>query len=306
MNGYMKDAAWLRFQTYLPKEGRFTGKTLPKEEEFSYGRFKVHTDRYIPLSFKGSIVMIHGLGLNGRYLSFLATRFLKEGYEVICPDLPFFGYTEYEGTVNYDDVTELIAYLADQQKDPVFLLGTGFGGTIAYDAATLSKKVRGILATSFPDPGDFATQVHFCGSEEAYRDAYDNMRRWQWLLPGKKCPLEDFTDGLRMTNNPDASKIPANDPKAGKAVLQMRFVYSVMQHVFRIPPAEYKGSPVFLGMPEKDEWFDPREQRGFFDRISTEKKECVLPGGGHLPIEPAATEAFVKEACAFIEEIRGN
>ena len=302
----MKDAATLRFQLYLPKESRFTGKTLPKEEVFSYGRFQVHIDRYSPKEPKETVVMIHGLGQNGRYLSFIASRLLKDGYEVICPDLPFFGYTVHEGTVNYEDVIDLMSYLGDSLKKPVFMAGTGFGGTAAYDAACAMKSVKGVMTTMYPDPKDLASQVSFCGSEERYRDVTDNLKRWQWLLPGKKIPLEDVADFSKITNHPDASKIIREDPHAGKCVLQMRYLYSLMNHEFRKKPEEFDRCPVLLAMPEDDAWFAVRERKGFFERIKAPKCECVLPGAGHLPLETEGVNALLSAMEEFMGRIIRN
>ena len=92
-------SSWKKVQEYLPEKSRLTESCLPDEYFVGIGRFGIHIDHYRVKEPKARIILFHGVGGNGRLLSFIAVPLMKQGYEVICPDLPLYGMTEYYGTV---------------------------------------------------------------------------------------------------------------------------------------------------------------------------------------------------------------
>jgi len=90
-------------QVFLPPKYRLNAKAEPEEHflELNNGN-RIHLDVYSPSEPKATIILFHGVGGNGRLLSFLAVPLLNNGYQVICPDMPLYGYSKYKGIVNYD------------------------------------------------------------------------------------------------------------------------------------------------------------------------------------------------------------
>ena len=100
--GYENDAIWKQVQEYLPQDYRINPNTRPEEDYLPLCGMKIHIDHYKVREPKATVVMFHGVGGNGRILSSIAVFLMKHGFEVICPDLPVYGYTEYGGKIDYE------------------------------------------------------------------------------------------------------------------------------------------------------------------------------------------------------------
>ncbi|MHB8066212.1 MAG: alpha/beta hydrolase, partial [Ruminiclostridium sp.] len=98
--------------------------------------------------------MFHGVGGNGRLLSFIALPLVKNGFEVICPDLPLYGYTQYKGTITYDLWVSCGAGIVEEFRNgdlPIFLFGLSAGGMLAYQVASKCPDITGIIASCILD-----------------------------------------------------------------------------------------------------------------------------------------------------------
>ncbi|MDR2906473.1 MAG: alpha/beta fold hydrolase, partial [Bacteroidales bacterium] len=127
---------------------------LPSEYFMEIGKFQIHIDHHKHLSPKARIVLFHGVGGNGRLLSFIAVPLRKAGFDVICPDLPLYGYTQFLGKVDYQDWvdvgSEIVKHFS-QDSVPVFVFGLSAGGMLAYQVACKCTTVKGIIATCLLD-----------------------------------------------------------------------------------------------------------------------------------------------------------
>ena len=134
---YGKDGYWKKVQEYLPEENRLTGVWRPDEYFVGIGRFGIHIDHYRVKEPKARVILFHGVGGNGRLLSLIAVPLMKQGYEVICPDLPLYGMTEYYGKVVYQDwvdcAAEIVMYYQAREIRPTFLFGLSAGGILDPD-----------------------------------------------------------------------------------------------------------------------------------------------------------------------------
>ena len=82
------------------------------------------------------------------------------GYSYVAPDLPGFGLAipgpEYDP--HYRSWVALVADLIDREQArdglPVVTFGGSLGGMLAYNAAAVSGKVHGVIATTLADPRD--------------------------------------------------------------------------------------------------------------------------------------------------------
>ena len=152
---YGKDGYWKKVQEYLPEENRLTGGWRPDEYFVGIGRFGIHIDHYRVKEPKARVILFHGVGGNGRLLSLIAVPLMKQGYEVICPDLPLYGMTEYYGKVVYQDwvdcAAEIVMYYQAREIRPTFLFGLSAGGILAYQTASGLPEIQGVIATCLLD-----------------------------------------------------------------------------------------------------------------------------------------------------------
>jgi len=152
---YKNDHVWKKVQNYLPLQNRLYTNIEPEEQFLQLRKGNlIHLDVYSPSSPKGTVILLHGVGGNGRLLSFLAVPLFKSGYKVICPDMPLYGYSEYTGTVNYDTWVENAAEITEhyeEEKLPMFLFGLSAGGMLAYQVACQVSGIRGVLVTCILD-----------------------------------------------------------------------------------------------------------------------------------------------------------
>lgn len=151
---YQSDFFWKRIQDYLPVYNRLTPETEPLEYFICIQNGSIHIDHYKVEQPKARIVLFHGIGGNGRLLSFIAVPLMKNGYEIICPDLPPYGYSKYKGTVTYDLWVKYgVEIVRSFQRDdiPIFLFGLSAGGMLAYQVANECDNIRGIMVTCILD-----------------------------------------------------------------------------------------------------------------------------------------------------------
>lgn len=151
---------WKQYQKFFPEEMQINENHLPTEECMTWNNIHIHLDRMPVLHAKLKIIFIHGAGGNGRLLAPYARILQKYGYEVVSPDLPPYGlsYTNSVKSLDYqlwiDILIELIDRELKRDGKPIILLGTSIGGMLAYHTAAQSKRVKGLIATTFVDTSD--------------------------------------------------------------------------------------------------------------------------------------------------------
>jgi len=69
---YQSDSFWKRIQDYLPLHNRITPETEPLEYFIDIEKCNIHIDHYKVEQPKARLVLFHGIGGNGRLLSFIA------------------------------------------------------------------------------------------------------------------------------------------------------------------------------------------------------------------------------------------
>ena len=103
---YKDEEDWSKIQKFLPANNRLDIENLPDEYYFEMEDISIHIDHYRIEEPKATILVFHGVGGNGRLLSFISIVLQKQGYEVVCPDLPLYGYTKCKENVSYSDWVE--------------------------------------------------------------------------------------------------------------------------------------------------------------------------------------------------------
>ena len=87
-NLYENQIKWKQIESHLPEGFRTSPSTLPDESFVDWNDWKIHLDSYKNADAPAKVILLHGVGGNGRLLSFIAVPLFDAGYEVIAPDLP--------------------------------------------------------------------------------------------------------------------------------------------------------------------------------------------------------------------------
>src|SRR5215471_4973995 len=85
---------WRRVCNALPERLRVPEPWPVQEEWLTVGPFNDHLDRWSAEAPKASVIIVHGVGGNGRMLGLYGHTCWSLGYDAVAPDLPGYGLTE--------------------------------------------------------------------------------------------------------------------------------------------------------------------------------------------------------------------
>ena len=92
---YSKQSEWREIQSYLPKKYHFTDNYHPTEEWWNWKGHEVHLDCFRNEKAPVKVILLHGVGTNGRQMSMiLGGPLSKDGFETIAIDMPTYGVTK--------------------------------------------------------------------------------------------------------------------------------------------------------------------------------------------------------------------
>lgn len=300
---YRDDHFWEMVQSYLPLENRLSADGFPQEYFIDIQNMKVHIDHYKVQNPKARIILLHGVGGNGRLLSFIAVPLMRNGFEVICPDLPLYGYTEYQGTITYDTWVNCGTAIVNEFSHdalPVFLFGLSAGGLLAYQIATHCPEVKGILATCILDQRN--RYITMQTASNAYIAVIGNMliSATYKLIGSLTVPMKMVANMKEITNDHTLAELLMKDKKSSGARVPLAFIHSMLHPVIDIEPENFTMCPFLLVHPGDDRWTDISLSRLFFDRLACEKEIQILEGAGHFPIEHKGLQQLEKYCVEFI------
>ena len=303
MKGYENDTVWKQIQEFLPEENRLKAGNCPKEEWLKMDKQIIHIDRYSGTNEKGVVVIYHGVGGNGRLLSFIALPLCKAGFEVICPDLPLYGYTICDGKITYADWIDCGAFVAEKyrkENKPLYLFGLSAGGMLAYQVACRLEKVSGLIATCLLDQ-----RIGKVTRETASNPVMAVLGKIFLKIVHRfagsiNLPMKMVCNMRAIVNNNDLAKLLMKDPKSSGTKVSLRFLHGMLNPDIEIEPEDFQKCSVLLVHPEKDYWTDISLSRLFFDKIQTSKEIKILQGAGHFPIEVTGLKQLEKYCVEFM------
>lgn len=296
---YESQKAWREVQAFLPKKLHFTGNYHPKEEWWEWRGNHIHLDTFRNPSAKAKVILLHGVGTNGRQMSMLIGGSLaKDGFDVIAIDMPLYGETVVNPKmrISYDDWVTLgsdyIHYELSKDSRPVFLYGLSAGGMETYHIACRNRKVRGIVGMTFLDQRD--QQVR-----------NQTTKNWFWAyigvplatvatrlgMGGMKIKMSVCSKMSALCNNPECLNVMMHDKSSGGNTVPLKFIDSYMNAVPDIEPENFDICPILLTQPDQDRWTPFYLSEPFLNKI---KKVSVrieyLKNGGHYPVEQPALD----------------
>lgn len=309
---YSEQKEWKEIQDYLPKEFHFTNSYHPTEEWWDWKGNKVHLDCFRNPNSKVKVILLHGVGTNGRQLSMiLGGPLSKDGFETIAIDMPTYGLTKVKkGTlITYDDwvnlASDYIDYELSKDNRPIVLYGLSAGGMETYHVACVNKKVKGIIGMTFLDQN----------SQQVRDETTNNLFMSRVAIPMTKISTKIGLSNFRLKmsvaskmsalcNNPDAMKVFMTDKTSAGNSATMKFLESYCYPKIYINPEEFDICPILLTQPDKDRWTPLHLSMPFLNRIKkVDVKVVKLENGGHYPIEQPALNQMHDAIVEFINRI---
>jgi pimeloyl-ACP methyl ester carboxylesterase len=299
---------WEEIQTFLPEANRINPENKPEEIRWQWGNNWIHIDCYPNPAGKAKVILLHGVGGNGRLLSFVGIPLQRAGYEVLAPDLPGYGLSEIrDSKITYDHWIQMIYDLvsAEKAKDarPVVVFGLSAGGMLAYQVACLHEGVSGLIATCildqrYPEVRQGSAINPFMG-----RIAIPLLKTLNTVSPGMKLPMKMLAKMRTIVNNELLLKLLLQDRTSSGVRVPVSLVYSLMTTAPAIEPEKFDRCPFLLAYPEKDNWTPIRLSRIFFDRLACEKQLAMLENAGHFPIEQPGIGQLEEAVLGFLNEL---
>lgn len=309
ITGYRNDTVWKETQPFLPIHNRLSEKIMPEEYYIAVHDMKIHVDHYKPEHPKATVILFHGVGGNGRLLSFIAVPLRKNGYEVICPDFPLYGYTEYHQTITYDIwvacARDIVAFYQSQGRKNIFLFGLSAGGMLAYQAANECRDIKGIIATCILDQRNSYITRKTAATPLMGAAAKPLCTALNKISGKIKVPMKAVANMKAIANNKELVTLLMKDKKSSGVWVPAAFIHSMIHPVIKTEPEQFRSCPFLLVHPGSDKWTDVSLSRIFFDRLGCRKEIYILDGAGHFPVEEEGLAQLEKYCLHFLENNTG-
>jgi alpha-beta hydrolase superfamily lysophospholipase len=284
---------------------------LPDERWSAWRGHRVHIDDWsVQGEARGTVVLVHGGGGNGRLLAPFAAPLAAAGFRVVVPDLPGYGLTvaPTEWQPAYSDWVDLVADLAREHRHhgPVFTYGLSVGGMTAFWAAQKACDiVAGVVATTLIDLRDPDMMVGVARHRLLGRAALLGFRTMPWLLDRIALPLALTTPIETLTTDRMLGRLFLRDPLLGRKRVSGRLFRSMT--AYEPPRDDYAlACPLLLAHPGADAWTPTAMSRSVFDRVPASKELIVLSNGSHAPLEGPAYQELNAEIGRFFSTAGGR
>lgn len=302
---YENLTTWRQIESHLPEGFRTSPSTMPEESFMDWNGWKIHLDSYKNAKAPAKVILLHGVGGNGRLLSFIAVPLFNAGYEVIAPDLPGYGNSIVKKRkVVYDDWVNLVSFLIDQEKvkdtRPVFVFGLSAGGMLAYHVAAKNLKVAGMIATNLLDQRDKRVRDASTGSKLKSRVLVPILKFTSLFAGGVMLPMKKVANMKAIVNDEEVLKLLLSDEKSSGTKVPLRFLTSLIKAKPAIEPEDFH-IPVLLVHPEEDLWTPIWTSEVFFNKLNGEKELTILEKAGHFPIEQPGISQLPEFSIKFIK-----
>lgn len=309
---YSQQTAWKEIAAFLPEKLQFDESFHPEEEWWAWRDNEIHLDTFRNPAAKAKVILLHGVGTNGRQMStIIGGPLAKDGFEVIAIDMPLYGVSvvKQKKPVVYDDWVQLgsdyIDYELQKDDRPIFLYGLSAGGMETYHVACKNKKVKGIIGMTFLD--QCIQQV---------RNETTNNAFWAYIgtplaglsakmgLGGMKMKMTICSKMSALCNDPACLSAMIRDKTSAGNSVPMAFIDSYMNAVPDIEPEDFEVCPILLTQPELDRWTPLHLSQLFLNRIKKVPVTIkILENGSHYPIEQPALDQLHDNILAFINEL---
>jgi len=282
---------------YMPSYMHWTQPSdYPQESYWPWQGHDIHVDRYPRPESPVKLLMLHGVGTNGRMMSVLLGRHLaqQKGIETIALDCPGYGVTRPKRPYNhtYDDWVHLLQDFieAEHARDgrTIVLYGLSAGGMLAYHVACGSGKVKGIIGMCFLNMDD--QHVRSAASANDFWGGPVTSPVWKALGPTPMgllpVPIRVVTKMDKIANQQGAVDAFLTDPTSGGAIVNGLFLGSFMFYQPPVQPEVFRQCPILHTQPAEDRWVSLEISQIFTSRFKEVPFKMVqLEKAGHYPLE---------------------
>lgn len=306
MKSYRASPSWTTYRTILAEDFGLSLTHEPVESLRLVRGHKIHVDEWpSPGESKGTLVLVHGAGGNGRILAPIAEPVAQSGWRVIAPDLPGYGLTEPAPSYNgdYSEWPKVVSEIAAAEPGPVVLMGLSMGGLTALLAAQGSKNVSALIVTTLLDLSDPEVFVRAARWRWLGRLSLLTMTLAPWLFDRVVMPLSLATPLEKMSSSKCMQTYFQKDRLIGGNWKAARFFRSIHQH----PVHSWSlHCPLLLAHPGADAWTPTAMSLGVYEKVIGPKRFVEVSNGSHLPAEQPAASELLDAINAFLEDVAAN
>ena len=305
---YRNQQAWRDIQAFLPPDYRIPPGEEPAEEWWNHLGHRIHLDTYRDPAAAVKVILLHGVGTNGRQMSTILGRPLAErGFETIAIDMPTYGVTEVApgALVTYDDWVRIGSDLVDAElaRDhrPIVLYGLSAGGMETYHVASVNGRVSGIVGMTFLDQQSAKVRRDTAFDPVTGSLGAPVMKALaRTPLRGARVPMKLVSKMRALVNDPSAKRACYADRTSAGNLVTVTFLDSYLNFRPAVAPEDFDVCPVLLTQPAADRWTPLALSTPFLDRITRVSVTTVLlENAGHYPLEQPGLDRMVEAVAAF-------
>ena len=310
---YESNRVWKDIQTFLPAEYRWSDADLPQEEFRQWRSSTLHIDRFSNPEATHKIILLHGVGTNGRLLQLIAGAPLaKAGFEVVAVDMPSYGMTDnQEKRIRWEDWVEIGAEQVrlEQERDgkPVVLYGLSAGGMLAYCIAAETRSVSGIMGMCFIDADSETARRRMSARPGMDEVSFKMLGAMPASVLGAiKVPLKLLVQMSALVNDKAALTVLLRDKASAGASVSLEFVGSMLEYQYPIRFEDFDLCPIVLLQPKEDRWTPFGVSEPFWNRVASNKHIVELDNASHYPIEQPGLDQMSNAMVDFIRSLPVN
>lgn len=279
---------FVRYAAFLPEEYRETVE--PERTWREWRGMRVHVARAARPEAGVRVLALHGAGGHAGLMWPFAAMAVREGAEVIVPDLPLYGDTVVADPrgIRYSAWVDLVCELVEREtaadSRPLILFGASMGGMLAYEAAARTGRAAHVVATCLLDPADPRSLTVASRFPVPGRGGAAVLRGAAAVAGRAMVPVRWCADLGKMSGDRALSRLCAADPRGGGSALPIGFLadFFAFRHT---APEEFAATPVTLVQPAEDTWTPPESSIRFLNRIAGPTDLVMLENCGHFPVE---------------------
>ena len=292
----------------LPEHNRIVDQNQPEEVIWNWKGNSIHIDHYKNSQAKARVLMIHGVGGNGRLLSFLAAPLYRQGFDVVAPDLPGYGLTHVpEQTISWDMWYNMTKDLLKEElfcdDKPLVIFGLSAGGMLAYRVACAVPEISGIVVTNILDQRNPKVREASAIHPLVGRYGAPMIQILAKIAPKLPIPMKMVANTRRLVNDKKLQKLLITDKHSAGATVPLMLVASMVESSPAVEPENFIRCPLLMVHPGDDRWTPVELSRLFFDRLNCPKELVMLENAGHFPVEQPGLSQMEEAVVAFLNKI---
>jgi len=138
---------------------------------------------------------------------------------------------------------------------------------LAYQAACLNKRVKGLVVTTFVDTSSQKVRDQIAPSKLISRAGKFTLDNFFFLMDSFRVPVSKVSRMDLISNNADLTKLIMNDPLAAGTKVSLRFLRTFLNMKPIVEPENFNTCPVLLIHPELDSMTPYDLSKSFYNRL---------------------------------------